>query len=294
MNFNRWFKAQAADVLDPKLRKLPAGLFKFLYFLRCMVAGNSGALPPADRVAFLLGSSEPVIARRLAALLAAGLLVEAGGELRLVESDDGGGERDGAEATASGADRTRRWRERRAERSYGRDAAVTRCDAAVTCDAIEKDIDQDTDTDTETARVTRGDYDEAFENFWRAFPRRDGDNPQKPAREAFHQAVASGADPQALIAAASAYGAAVASREKRFIASATRWLAEGRYRDHGPPPKPNAAAAAPGVWLAAGSPDWLPWAAWWRAMKGKSPPLDGRGGWRFPSLLPPEAERLAA
>lgn len=41
------------------------------------------------------------------------------------------------------------------------------------------------------------------------------------------------------------------------------------------------------VWIASGSPEWRAWAAFWRATKGKGPPIDRRGGWRFPSLTPP-------
>lgn len=47
---------------------------------------------------------------------------------------------------------------------------------------------------------------------------------------------------------------------------------------------------ADGVWLASGSPEWRAWDAYWRATRGKGPPIDRRGGWRFPSRWPPIIE----
>jgi hypothetical protein len=44
--------------------------------------------------------------------------------------------------------------------------------------------------------------------------------------------------------------------------------------------------AAEGVWLASGSPEWRAWSAY----RGRSPPIDRKGGWRFPSRLPPSRE----
>jgi hypothetical protein len=44
------------------------------------------------------------------------------------------------------------------------------------------------------------------------------------------------------------------------------------------------------VWIAADSPDGRAWAAFYRATKGKTPPIDRRGGWRFPSRFPPSLQ----
>ncbi len=48
------------------------------------------------------------------------------------------------------------------------------------------------------------------------------------------------------------------------------------------------------VWVSATSPEWRAWADHWRATKGKSPPVDARGGWRFPSRCPPAPLEQAA
>jgi hypothetical protein len=44
------------------------------------------------------------------------------------------------------------------------------------------------------------------------------------------------------------------------------------------------------VWIASGSPEWRAWAAFYRATRGKTPPQDKAGGWRFPSRFPPSLQ----
>ncbi|ATQ67366.1 MULTISPECIES: winged helix-turn-helix domain-containing protein [Methylosinus] len=283
MQFHRWFKAQGADFLDMRLRKLPAGLFKHLYFLRCLAACNGGALPPVAEIAFLLGSSTAAVERRLAALREAGLIAEAGGELRIA-GDEGAAE---APEVLSGAERTRRWRDRRGASGDGpRDEAVT------LGDGIEKDQEGETDS----PRVPRGAaVYERFDEFFETFPARDEESPREPALAAWRRAVVDdGADQAQLIRAAKAYAAAIASRERRFICSPARWLSEARWRASGPPQAAEAAPEPAGVWIEVGKPGWEEWSAWWRATKRRSPPIDKLGGWRFPSALPPEAPQLAA
>lgn len=53
------------------------------------------------------------------------------------------------------------------------------------------------------------------------------------------------------------------------------------------PARPARPGQASGIWIAQSSPEWSPWADFWRATHGKSPPTDKRGGWRFPSRSPP-------
>lgn len=78
-----------------------------------------------------------------------------------------------------------------------------------------------------------------FEDFWLVFPKREGSNPKKPARDRFHRLVAKGHDPLKLIDAAREL-----SREHpsptRFVPQAITWLNQERFeRD-----KPALAAAA--------------------------------------------------
>lgn len=78
-----------------------------------------------------------------------------------------------------------------------------------------------------------------FEDFWLVFPKREGPNPKKPARDRFHRLVAKGHDPLKLIEAAREL-----SREHpsptRFVPQAITWLNQERFeRD-----EPALAAAA--------------------------------------------------
>jgi hypothetical protein len=61
-----------------------------------------------------------------------------------------------------------------------------------------------------------------------------------------------------------------------------------------PRQKPAEPQRTPGVWIAQDAPEWEPWAAFWRATRGKSPPTDKRGGWRFPHRVPPDRLAVAA
>jgi hypothetical protein len=288
MNFARWFKAQGSDFLDMRLRRLPAGLFKHFYFIRCVAACNGGALPPVEKIAFLLGSRVPVVERRLAALMEAGLIAEEGGVLRIVEGDDEGAVVEAPGEPLSGAERTKRWRERRAAEGISSTDALCHGDEAVTPgDAI--DIDQK--EDTESPRVTRGAkvYDR-FEDFLAAFPERDEPTPREPVALAWGKAVHAGADPAELVRSAKAYREATAGREKRFIVGAVRWLSEGRWRST---TELHPVTAEAGVWVKQGSAEWEAWSAHWQATKGKRPPIDAKGGWRFPTLAPPDIRAAA-
>ncbi|MGJ0509523.1 MAG: hypothetical protein ACR652_20845 [Methylocystis sp.] len=70
---------------------------------------------------------------------------------------------------------------------------------------------------------------------------------------------------------------AVEKRSARQIVEAVRAYAADR------PETPQAAL----VWIAADSDAARAWSTHWRATKGKAPPIDRRGGWRFPSPWPP-------
>lgn len=288
MNFNRWFKAQGADFLNMRLRRLPAGLFKFHYFARCVAACNGGALPAVEELAFLLGSRPATIERRLAALREAGLVEEAGGELRPVEFGDAGegeerdGEDEGMTSPLTPAERTRRWRERRARRD---DAVTPGASQSVT---QERDRESNSDQPLSPGVTVYARFDE----FWNAFPSRDGDNPKAPALSAWRKAVAGGADPAAIIAGAKAYAAATVGRERRFIVGAARWLAEQRWLGDGAKDDAPSPVQPAGAWIKQGSPEWEAWTAHWQATKGKRPPIDAKGGWRFPSRWPQGLEAM--
>lgn len=132
---------------------------------------------------------------------------------------------------------------------------------------------------------------DSFDLFLAAYPQRGDPYDVEATREAWRRAVARGADPEALIHAAESYARARDGQPARFTMSARRWLQEGRWRDAGPvftPVSTPAGTARPAlVWIALDAPGWHEWEAFYRATKGKTPPLDRKGGWRFPSRWPP-------
>jgi hypothetical protein len=80
-----------------------------------------------------------------------------------------------------------------------------------------------------------GRVDESFfERFWTTYPRRDGANPRKPARDRFRSACKSGAEPEAIIAGADSYRLHCEARElvgTPYVAQATTWLNQQRWLD---------------------------------------------------------------
>jgi hypothetical protein len=81
-----------------------------------------------------------------------------------------------------------------------------------------------------------------FEDFWKAYPKRDGANPKTPARKKFIAAIKSGAEADAIIAGARAYDRAETEKGNvgtPYIAQAVTWLSQRRWEDYAPAPVPN-------------------------------------------------------
>jgi hypothetical protein len=245
-----WFRIYDDALDDPRLQRIPASLFRAWFNVLCAAPRNGGTLPDLPDLAFMLRTRPRALTRRLEALKAAGLLEETDGVLRPVEWEKRQFVERPADTTA--AERMRRFRERAAERN----GTVT---PPVTNAPIEED--EDLDQDSHTAPPARESAIDAFEEFWRAFPSREGDNPEQPALAAFRKAVAAGADPKAVIAGAKAYASATAGRERRYVASAARWLSEERWRQAAPIPASNSKSSCqPGfirfLGLGAGLAEW--------------------------------------
>ena len=279
-----WFRIYDDALDDPRLQRLAPATFRAWFNLLCVASRNGGRLPDLAELTWLLRCGKKPLARRLDELRAAGLIEERDGALRPIEWERRQTLRETIDEPLSGAERTRRWRDRRDPAvTTPRDEETSQRDEAVTG---EKELDQDQDQESQSAPAARA--SDQFQEFWSAFPKRGaGDDAEAPARAAFRKALGKGADVETIIAAAKAYAAAVAGRERRFVASAARWLSEERWRATTAAKPP---AEPPGVWVRAGSAEW----AAWTERRGKSAPVDGRGGWRFPSLLPPDAAPLAA
>lgn len=72
-----------------------------------------------------------------------------------------------------------------------------------------------------------------FEEFWREYPRRDGENPKAPARKVFEALVKSGTDPTVILAGIRC--AKTAHRDRigtPYIPQAVKWLRDRRFDDY--------------------------------------------------------------
>ncbi len=134
--------------------------------------------------------------------------------------------------------------------------------------------------------------DELFDRFWKAYPHRgQAADPKAPAKDKFFRALQSGADPEAIIAAAGRYAeiersAGRAGTEK--VAQAVTWLNQRRWGDYEPSAPSQSQSSL--QFIARDSPEWFE-----RVAAGHKPGLckffpEHRGeGWLFPA-----AKRSAA
>lgn len=91
-----------------------------------------------------------------------------------------------------------------------------------------------------------GGTDDKFEQFWKLYPKRKGDNPKAPARKVFEMLVKQGVNPDDIIA-----GVKLATERNRdkvgteFIPQATKWLRDRRFEDHVRQPVPSVGPIIP-------------------------------------------------
>jgi hypothetical protein len=145
------------------------------------------------------------------------------------------------------ATRQAAYRERKRAKSVLADTEQPSPDAVVTSPSRHSDAPE-TETETETekkkdsrrvARATTPDVE--FEEFWKGYPKRDGDNPKAPARKAFAAAVRGGADPKAIVAGLKV--AAARNSDKvgtKYIPQAVKWLHDRRWEDYAQAVEPEA------------------------------------------------------
>jgi hypothetical protein len=88
-----------------------------------------------------------------------------------------------------------------------------------------------------------------FEEFWKAKPKRDGDNPKQPALKSFRRVVKNGADPAAIIAATHEWRRELERKQKtgtQFVPMAVTWLNQQRFETEAPELKKQFYPAYPG------------------------------------------------
>jgi hypothetical protein len=139
--------------------------------------------------------------------------------------------------------------------------------------APESDVESESDSGSgpATADVPAHTSGDAFAEFWRAYPRRDGANPRRPAEQKFHALVAAGIAPAVLIAAVKRFAALEATRKAagtRFIPQAMTWLAQERFSD-------AAASEPPGTFDIADAVRLYARTGHWSRHAGPEPGLNG-------------------
>lgn len=161
------------------------------------------------------------------------------------------------------ADRTRTYRARRKGES-ALDPNVTATGDAVTVtsqpshsDAPELDTELDTETekkekkDSRSVAVATRPSESPFEEFWKAYPKREGSNPKQPARKKYLGALRAGAEASEILAAVKRF----AEEERKsehigtpYVPQALTWLNQQRWGDYaqsvaadstGPPQPPD-------------------------------------------------------
>lgn len=152
------------------------------------------------------------------------------------------------------ADRQARWRDKRHVTSVG----VTECDVTEQVSPLSPSPSSPLlppnnplplsplPLSSTVADATRRTIDSDFQEFWKAYPKRDGANPKAPARKAFLAALKAGTEASEITEGARRCSAR--DRDKigtPFIPQAVKWLRDRRWEDYGATGPPAAAGYQP-------------------------------------------------
>jgi hypothetical protein len=283
---NRWWRAYEEAATDPKLQLLPAELFRTWFNMMCIASRNDGKLPALAHIAYTLQMKVDKAAQALAQLHRAGLLDKTEDGFKPHNWD---GRQYKSDRDVSSAERSKRYRDAKRDRH-----------GSVTRDVTDPSRSPETETETETenkhsrsvAKATRP-RESHFDEFWEAYPRRDGPNPRKPAEQRFNSLVKSGVDPGTMVEEVKKLAVDEGTRGNigtRFIPQAITWLNQQRWADHAAVAVMQQSAAAERlstkVHVKADTPQWRAWAQ----HLGREPPQDRHFGWSFDSEWPPGHE----
>lgn len=275
----RWFRVYDDLLNNAKLQKLSAETFRGTLNCWCIASKHDGKLPPLEEVAFMLRMAPKKAADLLNELEAAGLLDNVDGKLtphnwssRQYKSD-------------TSNERVQRHRQRKRNATCN----VTGNDGVTPPEQTQIQIEDS----RSVADATRPIVDDPFDRFYRAYPKRDGANPRKPAKAKFEKLVRNGADPEAIIAGATRYADELAGQNKLntvYVAQANTWLNQERWRDT-EPTKPTPAATSK-VFLTEDDPRHRAWEKYLIATRGRGPFMveresDRKRGSYFDSDTPP-------
>lgn len=133
-------------------------------------------------------------------------------------------------------------------------------------------------------------YPADFEQFWKPYPKGDGNMPKAPALKAWKKLSAD--DRAKAVQAVPAFVAYCASRPDYSPCYAQKFLNERRFDDYAEKAENVRRTAA--QFVRVGTPEWRAWEAHHRSQTGRGPPVNKDGsGWFFPSQWPPQSEVAA-
>lgn len=148
--------------------------------------------------------------------------------------------------------------------------------------ATSSDIERHRATCIETVIVAS----DPFDDFMKAYPKRDGANPKTPARKTFLIHLKSGIEAKDIIAGAKRYSDEARRKGEYgtpFVPQAVKWLNQRRWVDY----EPETELPTVGFHAEPDSDELVAWEEHRMATEGKSWPRDKNGGWTFPTQWPP-------
>lgn len=209
---SRWFRFYDESLNDPKVLRLSDELYRAWTILLCLTSKNDGVLPSADDIAITLRMKLAKVCEWLTKLHAGELL----------------------DKTETGF-QPHNWN----GRQYKSDVSTERVKRFRNGQRNVSETPDETSPETEQKQITEKKIDQPsaidreFEEFWEAYPRRDGANPKAPAAKLFRSAVKAGTPAADIISGAR--NCAVADARNigtPYIPQAVKWLRDQRWTDY--------------------------------------------------------------
>jgi hypothetical protein len=229
----RWFRVYDTLIDDPKVQRLPDGLFRAVINIWCLTSRAGGFLPPTGDIAFQLRISPDRVDKLIAELRRLDLVDEVDG--RLCPHNWHGRQF----ASDRSNERVNKWREQRRNDASNGQRNVT-SSHGVTPEETPPDSESDSESkiSTSSPRTARGGEREKFGDFCRKYP--DRDRPLNPDTtwQAWRQALREGADPDAIVACLERFAEAERRAGRvgtRYVPTAERFLREGRWKGYPAP-----------------------------------------------------------
>jgi hypothetical protein len=237
---NRWFRWYEGTTEDGKFRMVArnAGVTvaTVIGVWAVLLEDASHSEPPFWSA--VLDIDEQLLITILAAMESADMVSVGHGAITITHWKERQFETDTTDPT--NADRQRRWREKHKEndKQTERNATVTatkRPETETETETEKKDCELRSLVRSAKKPTRTPAHSEAFDEFWKVYPKREGSNPSSPARKKFAAVVKSGVDPPTIIAAAKAYAdeqRQIGKIGTSYVAQAVTWLNQQRWGDY--------------------------------------------------------------